>query len=69
MPDRMANLTLLLGSLFGVGLASMIYVGTDILAVAIVGQSINGLAWVFGALQMILVQEKAPSHIWAASWV
>lgn len=61
LPDRMANLTLLLGSLFGVGLASMIYVGTDILAVAIVGQSINGLAWGFlEPLQMILVQEKAP---------
>ena len=61
LPDRMANLTLLLGSLFGVGLASMIYVGTDILAVAIVGQSINGLAWGFlEPLQMILVQERAP---------
>lgn len=61
LPDRMANLTLLLGSLFGVGLASMIYVGTDILVVAIVGQSINGLAWGFlEPLQMILVQEKAP---------
>lgn len=61
LPDRMANLTLLLGSLFGVGVASMIYVGTDILAVAIVGQSINGLAWGFlEPLQMILVQEKAP---------
>lgn len=61
LPDRMANLTLLLGSLFGVGLASMVYVGTDILAVAIVGQSINGLAWGFlEPLQMILVQEKAP---------
>lgn len=61
LPDRMANLTLLLGSLFGVGVASMIYVGTDILAVAIVGQAINGLAWGFlEPLQMILVQEKAP---------
>ena len=61
LPDRMANLTLLLGSLLGVGVASMIYVGTDILAVAIVGQAINGLAWGFlEPLQMILVQEKAP---------
>lgn len=61
LPDRMANLALLLGSLFGVGVASMIYVGTDILAVAIVGQAINGLAWGFlEPLQMILVQEKAP---------
>lgn len=61
LPDRMANLTLLLGSLLGVGVASMIYVGTDILAVAIVGQTINGLAWGFlEPLQMILVQEKAP---------
>lgn len=61
LPDRMANLTLLLGSLLGVGIASMIYVGTDILAVAIIGQAINGLAWGFlEPLQMILVQEKAP---------
>ncbi len=61
LPDRMANLTLLLGSLLGVGVASMIYVGTDILAIAIVGQALNGLAWGFlEPLQMILVQEKAP---------
>lgn len=61
LPDRMANLTLLLGSLLGVGVASMIYVGTDVLAIAIVGQALNGLAWGFlEPLQMILVQEKAP---------
>lgn len=61
LPDRMANLTLLLGSLLMVGIASMIYVGTDVLAIAIVGQAINGLAWGFlEPLQMILVQEKAP---------
>lgn len=39
----------------------MIYVGTDVLAIAIVGQALNGLAWGFlEPLQMILVQEKAP---------
>ena len=38
----------------------MVYVGTDMLGVAIVGQAINGLAWGFlEPLQMILIQERA----------
>lgn len=61
LPDRMANMRLLMGSLLAVGVGSMVYVGTDMLGVAIAGQAINGLAWGFlEPLQMILVQEKAP---------
>ena len=38
----------------------MVYVGTDMLGVAIIGQAINGLAWGFlEPLQMILIQERA----------
>jgi len=61
LPSRRVNLSLLLGSLFVVGLGSMVYVGTNILWVAILGQAINGLAWEFlEPVQMILVQEDAP---------
>ena len=61
LPSRRVNLSLLLGSLFVVGLGSMVYVGTNILWVAILGQAINGLAWGFlEPVQMILVQEDAP---------
>lgn len=43
-----------------VGIGSMVYVGTDMLGVAIIGQAINGLAWGFlEPLQMILIQERA----------
>ena len=52
---------LLLATLAFVGIGSMIYVGTNILAVAIVGQFINGLAWGFmEPTQAILVQERTP---------
>lgn len=57
---RHVNLRLLLGALMAVGIGSMVYVGTDMLGVAIVGQAINGLAWGFlEPLQMILIQERA----------
>ena len=57
---RHVNLRLLLGSLMTVGIGSMVYVGTDMLGVAIIGQAINGLAWGFlEPLQMILIQERA----------
>ena len=60
LSGRQINLRLLLGALMTVGLGSMIYVGTDLLGVAIVGQAINGLAWGFlEPLQMILIQERA----------
>ena len=59
MADRFA----LKGNLKGimaVGIGSMVYVGTDMLGVAIIGQAINGLAWGFlEPLQMILIQERA----------
>lgn len=42
---RHVNLRLLLGALMAVGIGSMVYVGTDMLGVAIIGQAINGLAW------------------------
>ena len=55
---RHVNLRLLLGALMAVGIGSMVYVGTDMLGVAIIGQAINGLAWGFlEPLQMI--QERA----------
>lgn len=41
---RHVNLRLLLGALMAVGIGSMVYVGTDMLGVAIIGQAINGLA-------------------------
>lgn len=57
---RHVNLRLLLGALMAVGIGSMVYVGTDMLGVAIIGQAINGLAWGFlEPLQMILIQERA----------
>lgn len=57
---RHVNLRLLLGALMTVGIGSMVYVGTDMLGVAIIGQAINGLAWGFlEPLQMILIQERA----------
>ena len=53
---RHVNLRLLLGALVAVGIGSMVYVGTDMLGVAIIGQAINGLAWGFlEPLQMILI--------------
>lgn len=61
VPTGFANIRALLASLLLVGIGSMVYVGTDILAVAILGQAINGLAWGFlEPLQMSLVQERAP---------
>lgn len=75
LSGRQINLRLLLGALMTVGLGSMIYVGTDLLGVAIVGQAINGLAWGFlEPLQMILIQERAdiglsgPHHGIRALW-
>ena len=57
-PERKIDVPLLLATLAFVGIGSMIYVGTNILAVAIVGQFINGLAWGFmEPTQAILVQE------------
>ncbi len=57
---RHVNLRLLLGALMAVGIGSMVYVGTDMLGVAIIGQAINGLAWgPLEPLQMILIQERA----------
>ncbi len=51
---------ILLGALMAVGIGSMVYVGTDMLGVAIIGKAINGLAWGFlEPLQMILIQERA----------
>ena len=48
------------GMMIAVGIGSMVYVGTDMLGVAIIGQAINGLAWGFlEPLQMILIQERA----------
>lgn len=60
MPSERIGVGLLLLSLTGVGIGSMVYVGTDLLAVAIVGQAINGAAWGFlEPLQMLLVQERS----------
>lgn len=61
IPERKIDVPLLLATLAFVGIGSMIYVGTNILAVAIVGQFINGLAWGFmEPTQAILVQERTP---------
>lgn len=61
IPERKIDVPLLLATLAFVGIGSMIYVGTNILAVAIVGQFINGLAWGFmEPTQTILVQERTP---------
>lgn len=61
VPVGFADIRTLLASLLLVGIGSMVYVGTDILAIAILGQAINGLAWGFlEPLQMSLVQERAP---------
>ena len=61
IPERKIDVPLLLATLAFVGSGSMIYVGTNILAVAIVGQFINGLAWGFmEPTQAILVQERTP---------
>lgn len=60
LSTRHVNLRLLLGALMAVGIGSMVYVGTDMLGVAIIGQAINGMAWGFlEPLQMILIQERA----------
>lgn len=61
IPECKIDMPLLLATLAFVGIGSMIYVGTNILAVAIVGQFINGLAWGFmEPTQAILVQERTP---------
>ena len=61
IPERKIDVPFLLATLAFVGIGSMIYVGTNILAVAIVGQFINGLAWGFmEPTQAILVQERTP---------
>ena len=61
IPERKIDVPLLLATLAFVGIGSMIYVGTNILAVAILGQFINGLAWGFmEPTQAILVQERTP---------
>ena len=61
VPVGFADIRTLLASLLLVGIGSMVYVGTDVLAIAILGQAINGLAWGFlEPLQMSLVQERAP---------
>lgn len=61
IPARKIDIPLLLATLVFVGIGSMIYVGTNILVVAIAGQFINGLAWGFmEPTQAILVQERTP---------
>ncbi len=61
VPTSRVDLGLLLGSLFAVGVGSMVYVGTDVLWVAILGQAVNGFAWGFlEPVQMTLVQQEAP---------
>ncbi len=61
IPTSRVNLGLLLGSLFVVGVGSMVYVGTNILWVAILGQAVNGFAWGFlEPVQMTLVQQETP---------
>lgn len=55
-----AIIVLVIVANMAVGIGSMVYVGTDMLGVAIIGQAINGLAWGFlEPLQMILIQERA----------
>lgn len=61
IPPRKIDIPLLLATLMFVGVGSMIYVGTNVLAIAIAGQFINGLAWGFmEPTQAILVQERTP---------
>lgn len=65
MPTERLSIRLLLQSLFLVGVGSIVYVATDQLWVAIVGQLINGFAWGYlEPLQMILTQENTPlTHV------
>lgn len=65
IPEHKIDIPLLLATLTFVGVGSMVYVGTNVLAIAIVGQFINGLAWGFmEPTQSILVQERTPiTHI------
>ncbi len=61
VPSSRVDLGLMLGSLFAVGVGSMVYVGTDILWVAVLGQAVNGFAWGFlEPGQMTLVQQETP---------
>jgi MFS family permease len=58
---RKITMGLLLGSLFFVGVGSMVYTGTGILTVAIVGQAITGLAFgIEEPAETVLVQEATP---------
>ncbi len=61
LPSRSVNLGTLVGSLFVVGVGSIIYVCTGNLTVAIAGQAINGFGWGFlEPVQMTLVQRDTP---------
>ena len=61
IPQERVNMRMLLASVMAVGVGSIVYVGTGMLAVAIVGQLINGFAWGFlEPVQAMLIQEEAP---------
>lgn len=64
IPSRQVNMRALFGVLFGEGLGVLIYVSTDILAVAITGQILSGVA--FGMMMPLLntlVQAHAPLDV------
>ena len=65
MPARAAGVPLGLIALTMLGIGSMVYTGTPVLAIAIAGQAINGLAWGFlEPVQSIVVQrESSISHL------
>ncbi len=61
LDERHVTMRLLLASLFFVGVGSIVYVCSDVLAIAFVGQAITGLAWgVEEPVESVLVQDATP---------